>query len=42
MSQQEVSKLVAKTKEAAMHGEYEQFKTGTRFDGTARNPQWMG
>jgi aryl-alcohol dehydrogenase-like predicted oxidoreductase len=42
MSPQEVAKLVAKTKDAAMNGEYELFKTSTRFDGTAKNPQWMG
>jgi predicted aldo/keto reductase-like oxidoreductase len=42
MSQAEVAKLVAKTKDAAMKGEFELFKTGTRFDGTANNPQWMG
>ncbi|MBZ5621956.1 MAG: aldo/keto reductase [Acidobacteriia bacterium] len=42
MSQQEVSKLVSKTKEAAMTGKFELFKTDIRFDGTAKNPQWMG
>lgn len=42
MSQAEVAKLAAKTKDAAMNGEFELFKTSTRFDGTARNPQWMG
>jgi aryl-alcohol dehydrogenase-like predicted oxidoreductase len=42
MSQQEVAALVAKTKDAAMTGQFELFKTGTRFDGTAKNPQWMG
>ena len=42
MSEAEVEKLAAKTKSAAMTGEFEAFKTGTRFDGTARNPQWMG
>jgi len=42
MSEAEVAKLVAKTKAAAMSGEFELFKTSTRFDGTARNPQWMG
>ena len=42
MSQAEVAKLVGKTKDAAMNGEFELFKTSTRFDGTANNPQWMG
>jgi aryl-alcohol dehydrogenase-like predicted oxidoreductase len=42
MSAAEVAKLAAKTKEVAMTGEYELFKTSTRFDGTALHPQWMG
>jgi predicted aldo/keto reductase-like oxidoreductase len=42
MSQAEVAKLAAKTKDAAMNGEFELFKTSTRFDGTARNPQGRG
>jgi len=42
MSDAELARLAAKTKEAAMNGEFELFKTSTRFDGTARNPQWMG
>jgi aryl-alcohol dehydrogenase-like predicted oxidoreductase len=42
MSQAEVAKLVSKTKDAAKMGEFELFKTSTRFDGTANNPQWMG
>jgi len=25
-----------------MTGQFELFKTDTRFDGTAKNPQWMG
>jgi hypothetical protein len=32
----------AKTKEAAMTGKYEPFKTTTQFDGTANNLHWMG
>jgi hypothetical protein len=34
--------LVAKTKDAAMTGKYEGFKTTTTFDGTAQHPEWMG
>jgi hypothetical protein len=34
--------LLAKTKDLAMTGQYEPFKTTSMFDGTARNPQWMG
>ena len=41
MSSAEVAALLAKTKGVAMSGNYEPFKTGTIFDGTAQNPQWM-
>jgi aryl-alcohol dehydrogenase-like predicted oxidoreductase len=34
--------LLARTKDAAMTGKFELFKTSTMFDGTAHNPQWMG
>jgi predicted aldo/keto reductase-like oxidoreductase len=42
MSSAEVASLLAKTKETATTGQFEPFKTTTRFDGTAQNPQWMG
>jgi aryl-alcohol dehydrogenase-like predicted oxidoreductase len=42
MSEAEVAALAAKTKDAAMTGSFEGFKTGAGFDGTARNPQWLG
>jgi len=42
MSRADIARLVSKTKQAAAQGEFELFKTGTRFDGTANNPQWMG
>jgi len=41
LTQAEVSGLLAKTKEAAMTGQFEPFKTTPQFDGTAQNPQWM-
>jgi aryl-alcohol dehydrogenase-like predicted oxidoreductase len=41
MTQAQMSALAQKTREAAMTGKYELFKTDSRFDGTARNPQWM-
>jgi predicted aldo/keto reductase-like oxidoreductase len=41
MSSAEVSTLLAKTKEAAMTGQFEPFKTTPQFDRTAQNPQWM-
>ena len=42
MSQPEMATLLAKTKTAAMAGEYELFKTTPNFDGTAANPKWLG
>jgi aryl-alcohol dehydrogenase-like predicted oxidoreductase len=37
-----VQAILAKTRDAAMSGKYERFKTTHEFDGTALNPAWMG
>ncbi len=42
MSGTEVAALLRKTKEVALTGRYEPFKTTSQYDGTAHNPQWMG
>jgi aryl-alcohol dehydrogenase-like predicted oxidoreductase len=42
MNREEVQALLAKTADAARGGRYELFKTSDRFDGTAKNPQWLG
>jgi predicted aldo/keto reductase-like oxidoreductase len=42
LTQSELSALLAKTREAALSGKYETFKTTSQADGTGRNPQWMG
>ncbi len=42
MTEAEVIAILDKTREAAMHGQYEKFKISTVFDGTIKNPQWMG
>jgi predicted aldo/keto reductase-like oxidoreductase len=42
LAEEERSALLATVAEAAEAGRYEQYKTETRFDGTTRNPQWMG
>jgi aryl-alcohol dehydrogenase-like predicted oxidoreductase len=42
LSDAQKSAILAKTKEAAMTGQYEKFKTDSRFDGTAKNPKWLG
>lgn len=34
--------LLARTADAASKGEFEQFKTTNKFDGTIQNPQWLG
>jgi aryl-alcohol dehydrogenase-like predicted oxidoreductase len=42
MSPAELATLLAKTKTAALTGQFEPFKTTSIFDGTALNPQWLG
>ncbi len=38
----QVATLLAKTRQAALTGHYELFKTTNHFDGTAHHPEWMG
>src|SRR5271165_2889088 len=38
----ESAALLGRTAEAAKNGTFEGYKTTTRFDGTAHNPQWLG
>ena len=42
MESQQVATILAKTKEAAMTGKFELFKTSSHFDGTIQNPSWLG
>jgi len=42
LNQTQMTTLLDKTKQVAMTGRLELFKTSNVFDGTARNPQWMG
>lgn len=42
LTKDQINALLNKTKEAAMTGKYEKFKTESRFDGTANNPEWLG
>ena len=37
-----MAKLLEKTRQAAMAGEFEPFKTTAHFDGTAHHPEWLG
>jgi hypothetical protein len=42
MSEAQLLAIVSKTKEAAMTGKFEAFKTTMQYDGTAQHPEWMG
>jgi aryl-alcohol dehydrogenase-like predicted oxidoreductase len=42
LSHSQMAALRDKTRQVAMTGKLELFKTSTVFDGTAQNPQWMG
>jgi len=42
MSEEEVTELLARTASAAATGEFELFKTTSIYDGTAKNPDWLG
>ena len=42
MTLSEIEALIARTRQAAERGKFELCKTTDRFDGTYRNPQWLG
>jgi len=42
LSEEQRSALLARTAKAAKKGSFELYKTGTQFDATSRNPQWLG
>ena len=42
MDESQKKALLARTRDAALTGKFELFKTETRFDATARNPDWLG
>jgi predicted aldo/keto reductase-like oxidoreductase len=42
MNREQVAQLLAKTKETAMAGKFELFKTSSHFDSTAKHPDWLG
>jgi len=41
MAEAETQELLARTAPAGQKGQYEQFKTTKRFDGTDKNPHWL-
>jgi aryl-alcohol dehydrogenase-like predicted oxidoreductase len=42
LTEAEVIAILDKTRSAAMTGKFERFKTSITYDGTIKNPQWMG
>ncbi len=42
MSQADIASLLNRTREAALSGKFEPFKTSQQFDSTASNPKWLG
>jgi len=42
MDRDQLATLLNKTREVAMTGKYELFKTTSHFDGTAKHPDWLG
>jgi uncharacterized protein len=42
LTEKQVADLLARTTQAASEGQFEGFKTTNGFDGTAKNPQWLG
>ena len=42
LDQRQVAAILAKTKEAALTGKFELFKTSSHYDGTIKNPSWLG
>lgn len=42
MDRAQVAALLERTRSAAAKGQYELYKTTNQFDGTAKNPQWLG
>jgi uncharacterized protein len=42
LDRQQVAAILAKTKDAAITGKFELFKTSSHYDGTIKNPSWLG
>jgi hypothetical protein len=42
LTEKQVDVLLARTAKAAAAGRFERFKTTNGFDGTAKNPRWLG
>jgi len=42
MTKEEIAALLVRTRNAALQGRFELYKTTSHFDGTAHNPRWLG
>ena len=42
LAESDVIAILDKTRDAAATGKFELFKTSTKYDGTIKNPQWLG
>jgi aryl-alcohol dehydrogenase-like predicted oxidoreductase len=42
MTEAQMASLLDRTREAAIAGKFELFKTSNQYDGTAANPKWLG
>jgi hypothetical protein len=42
MNPEQLGTLLSRTKNLAMTGQHERFKTTAAFDATARHPEWTG
>lgn len=42
LTKEQISALLEKTREKALSGKFELFKTEMRYDSTARHPEWLG
>jgi hypothetical protein len=42
MTQEQITALLDRAREAAAEGRFELFNTTARFDDTAANPKWLG
>jgi aryl-alcohol dehydrogenase-like predicted oxidoreductase len=42
MTESEVQRILSKTRDVALKGEFELFKTSSIYDGTAAHPEWLG
>jgi hypothetical protein len=42
MTRAQIASLLDRTREAALAGRYELFKTSDEFDSTAKHPEWLG